>query len=143
MRDEDLQQPLDWRERGRGVEWLQPDEPEGRRPRQRDAAQRRGEASARLAPVVGELDVVQGLEQPVGDRAQQLVAACEVVVDRHPLHVQLGAEPAHAERGRAVALDQRYGGVEDPLAVQGAPSASPLRRCIDGAGHWQRRDFTL
>jgi hypothetical protein len=60
--------------------------------------------------------MVQRLEQPIGDRAHQFLAAFDVVVERHRLHVQLGAEPAHAERGRPVALDQRHGGVRDAAA---------------------------
>lgn len=39
-----------------------------------------------IPPVITELEVAERLEQPITDRLEQLVAAGEVVIDRHPLH---------------------------------------------------------
>jgi hypothetical protein len=57
--------------------------------REGDVAQRDRKAPARLAPVLGELELVQRLQQPVSDRAQQLLATREVVVERHALNPEL------------------------------------------------------
>jgi hypothetical protein len=47
-----------------------------------------------------------GGEDLLGDRAKQLVATGEMVVDRHPLDTELGCQAAHAQRSGSLALDQ-------------------------------------
>ena len=81
-----------------------------------DVAQRGREPATRRPPVIGQLEVVQRFQQPVADGAQQHVAASEMVVERHALHSQLGAQPPHAERIRSVALDEGHRCVEDQVA---------------------------
>ena len=54
----------------------------------------------------------------VAEGEQQVVLVAEVAVGRSRVDPELGAEPPEREGAVALAVDQRLGGVQDPLPGQ-------------------------
>ena len=112
-RDEHTQKPLHGPQRSGCVKRLEAEQLESGGLCDREIAQRGREAAACLPPLLAQLEFVQRLEQPIADRAEQLVATVEVVVDRHRLDAEPRTQAAHAERARLLLLDQCDRAIED------------------------------
>ena len=79
----------------------------------RERAQLAREAPQRIGPIdLAPLALDLAGEQ-VGEAVEQLGAVGDVAVDRHRLDAELGSEPAHRQRLRALAVDERERGRED------------------------------
>jgi hypothetical protein len=64
---------------------------------------------------------VQLGHQMVGDPFEKILTPVDVAVQRHRLDPELLAEPAHGQRGQAVLVDERDGGLDDPVPGQRRP----------------------
>ena len=102
----------------------------------RTGEQRPAQLGADLAQAVGPLGRRTGSGAPgedlVGDGGEQCLLAGEVVVDRARLHVELGTEPAHRERGQAVGV-QEVDGVRDHVAAVMSHTPSSVVDGVDAA----------
>ena len=78
-----------------------------------------------VGPLVGGARPGAAGQDLVGDGGEQRLLVGEVVVDRARLDVELGPEPAHRQRGEAVAVEQGDGVREHVAAVMShTPSRS-------------------
>ena len=69
------------------------------------------------------------------DRGDQLVAAADVPVDRGRADVELGGQPAHGQRRRALADDEVERGGDDLVAVEPGVRSVPSCPCAVALPH--------
>jgi len=103
-----------------------PHEAERGRVRERDGADAVDEAREHLARLPVRIAQVDLGDQDLAESVEELVAAADVVVERHRGDAEFVAEPAHRQGLGAFSVDDREGALEDAPAAQrraGAASA--------------------
>jgi hypothetical protein len=88
------------------------------------------EAAQAFTPLRGGRRGLEAAEHAIEQRVDELLLGGEVVVQGHRHGAEPGRDRAHRQRGEALRGD-RFGGIEDDLAAQGAAGApwdGPYRR---------------
>ena len=71
---------------------------------------------AALPVVGGAVGYTHAAEHMLGDGTDQVVLVVDVAVQRHRAHTESFSQAGHGQRIEALVIDQRQGGVDDPVA---------------------------
>ncbi len=84
------------------------------------AAERRAEADHRRSPTFAPPWTADVVEDRLGKQLDQLSTVADVPVKRGGLDLETVGKAAHRERLQSLVVHERYGGLDEPFARQGA-----------------------